>query len=215
MKKEKETRQQALLSIEIHRRNDMEQKRKTIAEKKIKEVKGLKVSQGRIKNDKIKEYKKAIIQKRKLIEIKNNNNNKTTQFNKAQIDKIKNEREKNKKILDKKRKNQINKINNSYKLTYQINLNETEKLKNELIKLEKVEEQYLEKLDYSRDSIRQSHLDIKRKINDIDIKESDKVIAVKRNANSVMKRYNINDNNNLSRNKNDKSSSLLNVENKD
>ena len=213
MKKQKEKIKQALLSAEIDRRNEMEQKRKKIAENKIKESKGIKISQGKIKNDKMKEYQKAMIQKRKLEKIINDDINKSTELNKVQIDKIKTEREKNKKIFEQKRKNNINKINNSYKLTYQTNINETKKLKDELTRLEKLEKNYLENLDYSIDSIKKSYIENKNKGGDI--KENYKIKVVKRNANSVMKRYIINEKNNLSRNERDKSNSLSSVINND
>ena len=188
-----------LLSAEIDKRNEMEQKRKKIAEIKTNETKRIKIAQGKIKNDKLKKYKNALIQKRKCVETINKDTKKLVELNKTQIVKIKNERENNKKLIDIKRKKHINKINKSYRLAYQTNLNETKKLKNELTRLEKLEEEYLGNLDISRDSIMKSHIDIRRKLNDEDKKENNRIIIVKKNANSVGKRYKINNsNNNLS-----------------
>ena len=199
VKKQKESIRQALLSAEIDKRNEMEQKRKKIAEIKTNETKRIKIAQGKIKNDKLKKYKNALIQKRKCVETINKDTKKLVELNKTQIVKIKNERENNKKLIDIKRKKHINKINKSYRLAYQTNLNETKKLKNELTRLEKLEEEYLGNLDISRDSIMKSHIDIRRKLNDEDKKENNRIIIVKKNANSVGKRYKINNsNNNLS-----------------
>ena len=199
VKKQKESIRQALLSAEIDKRNEMEQKRKKIAEIKTNETKRIKIAQGKIKNDKLKKYKNALIQKRKCVETINKDTKKLVELNKTQIVKIKNERENNKKLIDIKRKKHINKINKSYRLAYQTNLNETKKLKNELTRLEKLEEEYLGNLDISRDSIMKSHIDKRRKLNDEDKKENNRIIIVKKNANSVGKRYKINNsNNNLS-----------------
>ena len=54
----------------------METKKKNIKNKKNEEVKGVFMSKNRIKKDKIKEYKKALIQKKIIKEIINEDNNK-------------------------------------------------------------------------------------------------------------------------------------------
>ena len=156
IKKEKESIKQALLSVEIDNRNEMEIKRNKITQKKLQEKEEMVISRGKIINDKLKEYKKAYFEKKQLKKMIIEDNNKSTIIKKILIDKIKSEREKNKKNLLNKKKNNFEKINNSYRLAYQTNLNETKKLKNELIRLEKVEEKYLENMKYSEDNFRKN-----------------------------------------------------------
>ena len=222
IKKEKESIKQALLSAEIDKRNEMEIKRKNITQKKIKEKKEMMISKGRIIKHKLKEYKKACIKKKQIEKIITENNNKSTKANKILIDKIKLEREKNKKKLQNEKKNYIEKINNSYQLAYQTNLNYTKKLKNELIRLEKMEEYYLGKMKHSQDNFRKKRF--KRNYNNknyeknksfdcLDKKKDPKIKMNKRNAYSLMKRYKINNENNISRNEGGRTNSLPRVKN--
>ena len=206
IKKEKQNIKQALLSAEIDKRNEIESKRKSIAQQKIKEQKEMMDSKVRKKNYKLNEYKKAYIQKKEMEKIIIEDNNKNNKVNKLLIDKIKLEREKNRNKLIKEQKNYIDKINNSYRLSHHNNLIETKKLKNELIKLEKVEKQYLQKMKYTQDNFRENKF---KKINnankkyikmksfgDLDKKDNNQIKINKGKSNSVMKRYIINNENN-------------------
>ena len=221
LKQEKESIKQALLSAEIDRRNEMEMKRKNIAEKKMKEENGILISKRRNNKDKKNEYKKLIIHKKKLKKIVNEDNYKSNEINRIIIDKIKKDREKTMNNLYQKKKNYINKVNNSYRITYQNNLNETKKLKNELIKLEELENQYLQNMKYTQDTLKnynknnikyRMHQKIKSdySLDDID---NMKIKENKRKANSVMKRYKINNKNNISRNKRNKNKSCPKIKN--
>lgn len=221
LKQEKESIKQALLSAEIDRRNEMEMKRKNIAEKKMKEENGILISKRRNNKDKKNEYKKLIIHKKKLKKIVNEDNYKSNEINRIIIDKIKRDREKTINNLYQKKKNYINKVNNSYRITYQNNLNETKKLKNELIKLEEIENQYLQNMKYTQDTLKnynknnikyRMHQKIKSdySLDDID---NMKIKENKRKANSVMKRYKINNKNNISRNKRNKNKSCPKIKN--
>lgn len=222
LKQEKESIKQALLSAEIDRRNEMELKRKNIAEKKMKEENGMLMSKRRNKKDKKNEYRKFVIHKKKLKKIINEDNYKSNEINKIIIDKIKRDREKTMNNLYQKKKNYINKVNNSYRITYQNNLNETKKLKNELMKLEEIENQYLQNMKYTKDTLKNYNKNninyrIHQKIkSDYSLDEIDnmKIKENKRKANSVMKRYKIIDKNNISRNKRDKNKSCpkINIE---
>ena len=208
IKKEKQNIKKALLSIEIDKRNEMESKRKTIAQQKLKEKEEKINSKVRKNNYKLIEYKKAYIQKKEIKKIIMEDNNKNNKVNKVLVDKIKLEREKNKKKLIKEKKNYSDKINNSYRLTHHNNLIETKKLKNELIKLEKVEKQYLQKMKYTQYNLRNNKFEKINNINkkyekmksfgDIPKKENEKIKINKGKSNSVMKRYLINNENNTS-----------------
>ena len=214
IKIEKESIKQALLSIEIDKRNELDIKRKNIANKKLKEKQYMMISKIKIKNKKIKEYKKAYIEKKKIEEIIYEDNNKTHTSNKLLIDKIKFEREKYRKNLINEKKNFFDKINNSYRLTYRNNLNETKKLKNELMELEKMEEQYLEKMKHTKNVLNKNKFVIFKKYEKMksfdNINKSQNLLnkTSKRNANSVMKRIKKNNEDNISRNKMSKMNSL-------
>ena len=214
IKIEKESIKQALLSIEIDKRNELDIKRKNIANKKLKEKQEMMISKIKIKNKKIKEYKKAYIEKKKIEEIIYEDNNKTHTSNKLLIDKIKFEREKNRKNLINEKKNFFDKINNSYRLTYRNNLNETKKLKNELMELEKMEEQYLEKMKHTKNELNKNKFVMFKKYEKMksfdNINKSQNLLnkTSKRNANSVMKRIKKNNEDNISRNKMSKMNSL-------
>ena len=224
IKQEKENIKQALLSIEIDKRNEMLTKRKNITQKKLKEKKELMISKEKIKNDKVEEYKKAYVKKKEIENIINEDKYKFTKVNKILIDKIKSEREKNKKKLINKKKNYIDKINNSYRQSYQTNINETKKLKNELIRLEKIEEKYLDNMKHTQNDLRKNkfyrsgNVDRKHeKIKSFDCLDKNKIIKIKmnrRNANSIKKRYEIiNNKNSMSRNKDDKTNILPRIKN--
>ena len=206
IKKEKQNIKQALLSAEIDKRNEIESKRKSIAQQKIKEQKEMMDSKVRKKNYKLNEYKKAYIQKKEMEKIIIEDNNKNNKVHKLLIDKIKSEREKNRNKLIKEQKNYIDKINNSYRLSHHNNLIETKKLKNELIKLEKVEKQYLQKMKYTQDNLRENKFKKINNVNkkyikmksfgDLDKKDNNQIKINKGKSNSVMKRYIINNENN-------------------
>ena len=206
IKKEKQNIKQALLAAEIDKRNEIESKRKSIAQQKIKEQKEMMDSKVRKKNYKLNEYKKAYIQKKEMEKIIIEDNNKNNKVHKLLIDKIKLEREKNRNKLIKEQKNYIDKINNSYRLSHHNNLIETKKLKNELIKLEKVEKQYLQKMQYTQDNFRENKFKKINNVNkkyikmksfgDLDKKDNNQIKINKGKSNSVMKRYIINNENN-------------------
>ena len=216
IKNDKESIKKELLSLEIDKRNEMETKKKNIKNKKNEEAKGVFMSKNRTKKDKIKEYKKALIQKKIIKEIINEDNNKSNGINKSLIDQIRTERKTYKQKLFNKKKDYINKVNNSYRITYHNNINETEKLKKELIKLEKLEEEYLEKMKYTQDTIRKNkNLEQnkykkyeKMKSDDNIIKKNLEIKTNKRKTNSVIKRFNDNDIINLCKNKRDKTCSV-------
>ena len=216
IKNDKESIKKELLSLEIDKRNEMETKKKNIKNKKNEEAKGVFMSKNRTKKDKIKEYKKALIQKKIIKEIINEDNNKSNGLNKSLIDQIRTERKTYKQKLFNKKKDYINKVNNSYRITYHNNINETEKLKKELIKLEKLEEEYLEKMKYTQDTIRKNkNLEQnkykkyeKMKSDDNIIKKNSEIKTNKRKTNSVIKRFNDNDIINLCKNKRDKTCSV-------
>ena len=194
-KKEKENLKQALLSVEIDKRNEMEEKKRNIMEKKMKNNLGLKESHERNQNEKIKNYKRAYKIRKKVEEERNENNHKKEENNHLQIIKIKNEREKNREKIIRKKNEKLNKLNNSYKKSYQNNKDETIKLKKELSKLELMEEKCLENLKKTKDYIKKNNENYKynyyQKIN----LSNDNYKSRRRIANSVERRNNNNINN--------------------
>ena len=156
-KQEKETLRQALLSLEIDKRNELEEKKKNIMQQKIKNNLGLKESQERYHRAKMKNYQKAIDDKKKVEIERKENKHKKEESNHMLFMKMKGEREKTKENFIKKRNENKNRLNTSYKIEYKNNVDETQKLKNELTKLELMEEQCLENLKKTKDSIKKNN----------------------------------------------------------
>ena len=193
-KKEKDSLKQALLSVEIDKRNALEEKKKKILQQKLKNILGLKKSQERIIKQKNKQYREAYNDRRKVEEIRNEINNKIDEKNSAQIKKIRNEREKIKDKNNRKKSEDINKINKSYRITYKNNINETQKLKSELKNLELMEEECLEKLKKTQDYIKKNNDEYTR-VNNYERTKYNITFNnnKKRRANSAKRRnYNIN-----------------------
>ena len=211
IKKNKESIKQALLSAEIDRRNEMEIKKKNIAEKKSKENKDLLLSKDKTKKNKMNDYKKALNLKQKFEQIMFEDNCKLNEFNKTLIDKIKTDREKNKYILNKKKTSYLNKLNNSYRITYQNNLHYTKKLKNELSKLEQMEDECLQKMKYTKEFLEKNNIEytpikscekLKLLANRFKI-ENNNINISRRKAISMAKRYTKNNKNNKRKDKKD------------
>ena len=211
IKKNKESIKQALLSAEIDRRNEMEIKKKNIAEKKSKENKDLLLSKDKTKKNKMNDYKKALNLKQKFEQIMFEDNCKLNEFNKTLIDKIKTDREKNKYILNKKKTSYLNKLNNSYRITYQNNLHYTKKLKNELSKLEQMEDECLQKMKYTKEFLEKNNIEytpIKsfeklKLLANRDKIENNNINISRRKAISMAKRYTKNNKNNKRKDKKD------------
>ena len=172
-KQEKETLRQALLSLEIDKRNELEEKKKNIMQQKIKNNLGLKESQERFHRAKMQNYQKAIDDKKKVEVERKENKHKKEESNHMLFMKMKGEREKTKENFIKKRNENKDRLNTSYKIEYKNNVDETQKLKNELTKLELMEEKCLENLKKTKDCIKKNN-----KNNSI----------LKRTSNSVKKR---------------------------
>lgn len=194
-KKEKENLKQALLSMEIDKRNEMQEKKKNIMEKKLKINLGLKESHERNQNEKIKNYKRAYKARKKVEEERKEINHKKEENNHLQIIKIKNQREKTREKIIRKKNENLNRLNNSYIKSYQNNKDETIKLKKELSKLELLEEKCLENLKKTKDYIKKNNENYKynfyQKIN----LNSDNYKRRRKIANSVERRNNNNINN--------------------
>ncbi len=194
-KKEKENLKQALLSMEIDKRNEMQEKKKNIMEKKLKINLGLKESHERNQNEKIKNYKRAYKARKKVEEERKEINHKKEENNHLQIIKIKNQREKTREKIIRKKNENLNRLNNSYIKSYQNNKDETIKLKKELSKLELMEEKCLENLKKTKDYIKKNNENYKynfyQKIN----LNSDNYKRRRKIANSVERRNNNNINN--------------------
>ena len=194
-KKEKENLKQALLSMEIDKRNEMQEKKKIIMEKKLKINLGLKEAHERNQNEKIKNYKRAYKARKKVEEERKEINHKKEENNHLQIIKIKNQREKTREKIIRKKNENLNRLNNSYIKSYQNNKDETIKLKKELSKLELMEEKCLENLKKTKDYIKKNNENYKynfyQKIN----LNSDNYKRRRKIANSVERRNNNNINN--------------------
>lgn len=152
-KQEKENLKQALLSLEIDKRNELEEKKKNILEQKMKNNLGLKESLERNHKKKMQNYQKAYNDKKKVETERIENKNKKEANNHMLFIKLKNEREKNKESYIRKKNENKNRLNTSYKLELRNNVDETKRLKNEISRLELMEIKYIEHLNKTRDSI--------------------------------------------------------------
>ena len=156
-KQEKETLRQALLSMEIDKRNELEEKKKNIMQQKMKNNLGLKESQERYHRAKMQNYKKAIDDKKKVEVERKENKHKKEESNHMLFMKMKGEREKTKENFIKKKNDHKNRLNTSYKIEFKNNVDETQKLKNELTKLELMEEKCLENLKKTMECIKKNN----------------------------------------------------------
>ena len=177
-KKEIEIIKQSLLSIEIDKRNALEEKKRNVMNQKIKNNKLLKESQRKIIKEKIEKYKKAYEDKKKVEEKRLEIKNKNEEIFHWKIKKIKNERIKIKEKNLRKKNEGLNRINNLYKTSYQNNINETKKLKEELLNLELVEQQFILNLKKTQDYLQCNSSNKNRK----------------KKSNSVQRRNHINNN---------------------
>lgn len=157
IKQDKFNMKQALLSLEIDKRNALEEKKRNIIKQKKENNKGLKVSQTKIIKEKKKNYKQAYKDKQNVEKKRIENNNKKEENYHMIIQKIKNDREKLKENNIKKKNDKINKMSDTYKMSYKNNINETERLKNELMMLEKMEDQCIENLKKTQDYIKNNN----------------------------------------------------------
>ena len=152
-KLEKNNMKQTLLSHDIDKRNELDNKRKEIKERKNSLNKHLKESIEKSKIIKMKDYENMQKEKKLALSIINENNNKLEKYGKRNVKKIQKQRENIKKNEMNKQKNMGQTVDNYYLETCEDNRNETNKLKNKLKVLEKLEIKYMNRLNKTRQSM--------------------------------------------------------------
>ena len=152
-KKEKNDFKQALLSYDIDKRNELDEKRKAIKEQKNQLNKDLKESMERNKISKMRNYQKLQKEKKKALTIIDRNNHKFEKYGRNNVVKIKKEREKIKQNEIKKQRKHGKSMDNFYLESCEDNKQETDKLKNKIKKLEKLELKYIKSINKTREGI--------------------------------------------------------------
>ena len=152
-KLEKNNMKQTLLSHDIDKRNELDNKRKEIKERKNSLNKHLKESIEKSKIIKMKDYENMQKEKKLALSIINENNNKLEKYGKRNVKKIQKQRENIKKNEMNKQKNMGQTVDNYYLETCEDNRNETNKLKNKLKVLEKLEMKYMNRLNKTRQGL--------------------------------------------------------------
>ena len=149
-KKEKNEFKQKLLSYDIDQRNELEERRKTIKDQKAKLNNELRESMEKTKNTKLKDYQRAQKEKQLVINTINKNNKKYEKYGKNNVNKIVKEREDFKKKELKKQKKLGKSMDIFYLESCEDNKQQTDKLKEKLKRLEKLEDQYINKINETR-----------------------------------------------------------------
>ena len=147
---------QALLAVEIDRRNEIQEKKKKILMQKKKNNKRLKLSQEKNSIEKAKNYKQLYIDKKKAEEIRIKNHSREEKIHHLHAEELKTEREKRKERNRKKQIENIKMVNDDYMKSYLRTMKETQKLKNELEKLELIDLECMKKFKITQNSIRLS-----------------------------------------------------------
>lgn len=202
-KKEKNDFKQQLLSYDIDQRNALDTKRKEIKERKKQLDQEMKQSMEKTKNSKVKNYKKLLYDRKIGLNIINENNQNFEKYGKGNVNKIKKEREKTKKNEMMKQKKHGRSMDNYYVESCENNKHETDKLKDKIKKLEKMEVEYLNSINQTRQGFMRNNsmggnyqkkditpikkLDLDEQIKGIEGRHKNKNIQKKHNKNSMCK----------------------------
>ena len=149
-KKEKSDFKQTLLSYDIDKRNELDEKRRAIKEQKNQLNKELKDSMQKTKISKMRNYKKLQNEKKMALTIISQNNHKFEKNNKKNIDRIKKQRERIKQNELKKQRKHGKSMDNYYLESCEDNKIETDKLKDKIKKLEKLELKYINSINQTK-----------------------------------------------------------------
>ena len=152
-KKEKNDFKQTLLSYDIDKRNELDEKRKAIKEQKNQLNKDLKESMERNKLSKMRNYKRLQNEKKKALTLIDKNNHKFEKYGRKNVNKIKKQREKIKQNELKKQRKHGKSMDNFYLESCEDNKQETDKLKNKIKKLEQLEMKYINSINKTREGI--------------------------------------------------------------
>lgn len=152
-KQEKNDFKQQLLSNDIDKRNALDEKRKAIQKQKIHLNNNLKESLEKNKNSKIQNYKKLQNEKKETLNIIHENNYNFEKYGKNNVKKIQKERQEVKMNELRKMKHHGKSMDNYYLKSLETNKHETEKLKDKIKKLEKLEVEYINSLNETRQGI--------------------------------------------------------------
>ena len=152
-KKEKNDFKQTLLSYDIDKRNELDEKRKAIKEQKNQLNKDLKESIQKNKLSKMRNYQKLQKEKKLALTIIDKNNHNFEKYGKNNVVKIKKQREKIKQNEIKRHRKLGKSMDNFYLESCEDNKLETDKLKDKVKKLEQLELKYINSINKSRQGI--------------------------------------------------------------
>ena len=143
---EKEVMKKTLVSLNIDKQLELEQKKKLVSIKKQKNETELKESIEKAKLTKINKYKEAYNERKKIKEKKQINNSLYRENNLVNIEKIRDQREKCKEKNIQRLNDLDIKVNKMYQVKYDKIVNETQKLRDEMAKLENIESEVIQNL---------------------------------------------------------------------
>ena len=152
-KKEKNDFKKTLLSYDIDKRNELDEKRKAIKEQKNQLNKDLQESIQKNKLSKMRNYQKLQKEKKMALTIIDRNNHNFEKYGKNNVVKIKKQRERVKQNEIKRHKKLGKSMDNFYLESCEDNKQETDKLKDKVKKLEQLELKYINSINKSRKGI--------------------------------------------------------------
>ena len=149
-KKEKNDFKKKLLSYDIDKRNELDEKRKAIKEQKNQLNKDLQESIQKNKLSKMRNYQKLQKEKKKALTIIDKNNHNFEKYGKNNVVKIKKQRERIKQNEIKRHRKLGKSMDHFYLESCEDNKHETDKLKDKVKKLEQLELKYINSINKSR-----------------------------------------------------------------
>lgn len=152
-KKEKNDFKKTLLSYDIDKRNELDEKRKAIKKQKNQLNKDLQESIQKNKLSKMRNYQKLQKEKKMALTIIDRNNHNFEKYGKNNVFKIKKQRERVKQNEIKRHKKLGKSMDNFYLESCEDNKQETDKLKDKVKKLEQLELKYINSINKSRKGI--------------------------------------------------------------
>jgi hypothetical protein len=198
-KKEKNDFKQTLLSYDIDKRNELDEKRKAIKEQKNQLNKDLKESMERNKISKLRNYQKLQKEKKKALTLIDRNNHNFEKYGRNNVNKIKKEREKIKQNEIKKQRKHGKSMDNFYLESCEDNKQKTDKLKNKIKKLEQLELKYIKSINKTREGMARNNsvgvYYLKREMTPLKKLDLDEQIDNKYNNRTLMKNNNNNHDN--------------------
>ena len=156
-KREKNDMKQTLISYDLDRAKELDDKKKEVKEKKNYHNKNLKESMEKYKKAKMNDYENMQKEKKFVLAMIEARNKKFDQYGRENVNKIKKERERSK-INETKRQKYLEKTSDNFNLLVSKgNKEETNKLKDKLERLEKLEAKYIESLNKQRNVMKRNN----------------------------------------------------------